>query len=286
MAVAALVLLTTATSATEASVVVADSVPGITHKDGAPSPAVRAIVREALTWSDLAAVDSSPEAVMQFFEKKYGQKPDGVAVNDQGYANSVDPPVTVRFSKPAFKVLGAPTFDKGAVRDKTVTVGADTVTNAQDQEVELEAKISGSWTDSTEVSWSTASGLTVSSSIGFGKDAFSIGTEVSVESTIGESKTSSKTGTKETTLKVKVPPRSQVVVEMVGLMKSQDVRFTVPITASGSFGANFGSRVNGAFFWFEPVSNVLPRTSGEAKGVLRAQRVMEVRSQIRETTPL
>lgn len=285
MVVAAVAAITVAAAAKDTPAAVAESVVGVTHQAEGFSIMTQDAGRELLRWSDLVDLGSSPEKVMQYFEKEYGKKPDGVAVNDQGYAGSVNPPITQRYGRPAYKNMGTPIYVKGAVSDKTVDIVVDEVINTQDREVELAVKLGGSWKDEASVSWSTTSGLTMTASVSFA-DVFSIGSEVSLQTTIGESKTMSQTRSKETTVKATVPPRSKVVVKMVGEVSSQDLFFTVPMEASGYFGANFGRRVKDHFFWFAPVSKVLPRTTGEAKGKLRGQRVVKTRAVVGRPTSL
>jgi len=113
-----------------------------------------------------------------------------------------------------------------------------------------------------------------------------MGMSFSVSVTAGKSDSSSVSKSSLATVTVKVPPKSQVEVRMVAMMKKEKMDFKSPIFVSGMFGANFPDRVQGHYFWFRSAPEILPKTSGEISGTIEGTAAFEVYTEIDPATSI
>ncbi|MFN3851085.1 MAG: ETX/MTX2 family pore-forming toxin [Spirosomataceae bacterium] len=243
-------------------------------------------LQELFSFSDLTAVGSSPQDVKSKFASIYGKQPDGISVNNETYFNAVKPAITQQYGHPCYKTVGEIQYQEGGVTSPTDSViGTAFAVNDSDQESQIQVSVSGSWSDTTTVSYSTTVGLTFSAEISL-EGIFKVGESFSIQSTIGQSSSSTQTKSATTTATVTVPPRSKKQVSLVATLQQETINFEVPITASGMFGANFPDRVNGHYFWFNDVNSLLPSVSGTAKGVIKNASAMHTTINIGEATPI
>lgn len=104
-------------------------------------------IREQLTFSDLSALDSSPDSVRQAFNNMYDKNPDGIALNDQTYFNAVTPAITQQYGHYCYKNLGEFSYDEGAVTgDRSMVLGSNYAINHGDEPATISLQVSGSWT--------------------------------------------------------------------------------------------------------------------------------------------
>ncbi len=243
-------------------------------------------IQEKLSFTDLPALNSSPESVRQAFTNKFGTKPDGISVNSETYFNAVKPAITEQYGHPCYKRLGDFNYTKGDGKPPTsAIVGSNVAVNYGDEEATMTLEVQGSW--QSEQSWSSESttGLTISSKFTI-EGFFESGMEFSVSTTVGESKTESESRTATASVQVTVPPRSKKKVTMVGTLKKESMDFRAPISVDGMFGANFPKRVQDHYFWFLGASSVLNQTTGEITGTIKNTAVFDVHTEIGKTEPL
>ena len=243
-------------------------------------------VKQALTFSDLDGLDSSPDSVRSRFQSIYGKKPDGIALNSETYFNAVKPAITEQYGHSCYKILGDFTYTEGpAVDQGEIVVGSQTVINNGNQEATMTVNVNGSWTQSTTVSSSVTTGMSFTEEFGI-EGIFKLGGSFSMSVTAGTSSTDSKTLGQSASVSVKVPPKSKVQVKMVGQLKQETVSFTAPIRASGIFGANFPDRVQGHYFWFNDAGQVLNKTSGTLSGSVKRASAFDVQTTIDPAEPI
>ncbi len=244
------------------------------------------MTQEYLQFSDLSALDSSPDAVRTAFKNQFNKTPDGIALNTETYYNAVKPPITEQYSHYCYKVLGPYDFTTDTSEPpQQAVVGSNTAVNNGDTEAEISLTVQGAWTDTTAWSSSITTGMTFSQELTI-EGVFKMGMSFSVSATVGQSGSSSVQKSSAATVSVKVPPHSQVTVEMVATMQSETMGFNAPINVSGMFGANFPDRVDGHYFWFLSASQVLPKTSGQITGSIKGTSAFNVHTTIGQATPV
>jgi hypothetical protein len=244
------------------------------------------MVQQALTFQDLTALDSSPDAVRSAFQKKFGKNPDGIALNDQTYFNAVQPPITQTYGHPCYKTLGSIDYTEGATTSGTSAIlGSNYAVNNSDEEATITLTVNGSWTSSTSVSSSVTAGMSFSAEITL-EGVFKLGESFNMSVTAGQSKTETVQQGSSATVQVTVPPRSRKKVTMVGTLKQEKVNFSAPISVNGMFGANFPDRVNGHYFWFTAAYDLLPKTSGTLSGVITHASAFDVQTEIGAAEPI
>ncbi|MBK9261366.1 MAG: hydralysin-2 [Polyangiaceae bacterium] len=223
-------------------------------------------VKEALSFSDLVALSSSPDSVREAFKKHYNKTPDGISVNSETYFDAVKPAITERYGHPCYKTLGDVTYVEGPSEDGvSAIVGTQYAVNNSDQPAQITLAVNGSWSETTTVESSVTVGMKFSSEIGL-EGVFKSGMEFSTSITAGQSSSKSVARGSEASVTVTLPPKSRQRVDIVATMRKQSMAFSAPIRVQGMFGANFPDRVNGHYFWFLSAHEVLHKTEGVLKG--------------------
>jgi Clostridium epsilon toxin ETX/Bacillus mosquitocidal toxin MTX2 len=244
------------------------------------------MTQQALEWSDLVALDSSPSDVRDAFQRIWGTKPDGIALNDTTYYNAVTPPITQQYGHPAYKTLGEITYTEGTVNsDDGAVVGSNTAYNRSDQEATIQLTVSGAWTETTGWSTSVTAGMTYSEDITL-EGVFKMGMSFNVSTTVGASGSTSVNKGSSASVSVTVPPNSKIRVDMVATMKTETMDFSAPIQVTGMMGANFPDRVQGHYFWFNDVGQLLPKTSGTLNGSITGTAAFDVQTNIGKAEPI
>lgn len=64
------------------------------------------MTQEYLSFSDLAGLDSSPDAVRSKFKDRFGKNHDGISLNHETYYDAVKPRITEQYSHYCYKRLG------------------------------------------------------------------------------------------------------------------------------------------------------------------------------------
>ncbi len=241
--------------------------------------------QEQLQWSDLTALDSSPDGIRSKFASIYGKTPDGIALNDTTYYNGVTPPITQQYSHYCYKTLGTITYSEGDVNATQAVVGSNTAINNGDSEATLTLTVEGAWTETVGWSSSVTTGMTFSESITL-EGIFKMGMSFNVSATAGQSSSSSVQKSSSASVSVKVPARSKVKIDMVATMKTETLNFSTPIQVSGMLGANFPDRVNGHYFWFSDISQLVPKTSGTLTGKIEGTAAFDVQTHIGQSEPI
>ncbi|MEW9501715.1 hypothetical protein [Jeotgalibacillus marinus] len=241
---------------------------------------------ELLTFSDLQGLNSNPVSIREYFKQYYGVSPDGIAINSETYYNAVNPPITEQYGYYAYKNLGEVNYDLGEVNDiQAAIVGSNYAYNYSDEEATVSLTVNGGWTSNTTVSSSITTGLSYTSTFKL-DTVFSTGVTLNASVTAGQSYTEGMSQSASSTVQVTVPPHSKKLVTMTGILKEQTMHFTVPINITGWVGANFPKRVDGHYFWFHSVDNVLDKTSGEIKGSVKNTNVLDIKTEIGESEPI
>ncbi|AYH48080.1 hypothetical protein [Dickeya fangzhongdai] len=244
------------------------------------------MTQEYLLFSDLPALNSSPDAVRERFTEEYGMKPDGIALNNETYYDAVNPPITQQYGHYCYKILGDIQYSEAvSTSSSTAIVGSHTAVNTSNEEAEISLTVDGQWEESTSWSSSITTGMSFSSEIGL-EGIFKMGMSFSVSITAGKSGSSSISKSTSTTVTVKVPPKSQIEIQMLATMKQEVMNFNAPIRVSGDFGANFPSPANGHYFNFMAAVITLPQTSGNISGQITGVSAFDVRTQIGEAQPI
>jgi hypothetical protein len=243
-------------------------------------------VQDVLKFSDLAALNSSPDSVKQKFTDIYGKAPDGIALNNETYFNAVQPPITQTYGHPCYKTLGDFTITQGG--DSTpgnVIVGENEAVNQTDHDAEISLTVQGAWSEETTWSTQITAGLTFTTEFTV-QGVFKAGLAFSISTTVGQSKSTTVNRTASSAVTVKVPPHSRVKVQMTATMQEQSATFSAPVTAQGTFGANFPDRVQDHYFWFVSAAQVLNATSGTLSGAIKSVAAISVRTLISDPTSL
>lgn len=244
------------------------------------------MIQEYLSFSDLSGLDSSPDAVRAKFQDHFGKKPDGIALNKETYYDAVKPPITEQYSHYCYKTLGEYQFTEDSSEPpQQAIVGSNTAKNEGDTEAEIQLTVAGAWAETTGWSASVTTGMSFSEEFTI-EGMFKMGTSFSVSVTAGKSGSETVSKSSSATVTVKIPPKSQVKVEMVATMKKERMDFKAPIAVSGMFGANFPDRVQDAYFWFLSASEILPKTSGEITGTIEGTAAFDVNTHIGQATPI
>jgi hypothetical protein len=244
-------------------------------------------VQQALSFNDLNALNSSPNSIREAFKKQYNDvNPDGISVNSETYFDAVKPAITEQYGHPCYKTLGDITYTTGPTEGGvSAIVGSQYAVNNSTQPAELSVTVDGSWSESTSVSSSVTVGMSFTAEVTL-EGVFKTGTTFSESITAGKTSTDTKTRGSSATVKVNLPPKSKVKVDMVATMQKQSMAFSAPITVTGMFGANFPKRVNDHYFWFLSASSVLNKTSGELKGTISNTAAFDVHTTIGEIQSL
>lgn len=242
--------------------------------------------QEYLVWSDLAALNSSPDAVRQKFGSMYGETPDGIALNDTTYYNAVTPAITQQYGHYCYKTLGTINYTEDAQTPPTqAIVGSNTAYNNSDTPATISLSVTGSWSETTGWSSSVTTGMTFSEEITL-EGVFKMGMSFNVSATAGQSGSSTTEKSSTAGVTVTVPPHSMVRVDMVATMKSESLDFSAPIQVTGMMGANFPDRVQGHYFWFADVGTLLPQTSGMLNGTIKGASAFDVQTHIGQPQPI
>lgn len=244
-------------------------------------------IRELVGFSDLRALDSSPEAVRAKFKEMFENvTPDGVCVNSETAFNSVVPAITKQYNYPCYKVCGEAQFDRQTTSPpKPAIIGSHYAVNRSDQEATVSLTVTGSWTRTTSWSFAVQTGIKIAAKTTITK-IFELSGEVSVSTTIGDGGSESETQSISAGVQVKLPPRSKQKIDLVAIMRMEKVRFTIPVQIDGYFGANFPRRVRRHYFWFLHANEVLPRLNGDWKGELSSTAAYDVHTEIGRVEPL
>lgn len=243
-------------------------------------------VQELLSFSDLPALDSSPQGVREAFKDHFGKEPDGISVNSETYFDAVTPAITEQFGHPCYKRLGQFSYQEDPIQPpQEAIVGSNYAINKSNQETEISLTVEGAWSE--QLSWSSQSttGLKFSEEFTI-EGVFKMGSEFSVSGTVGESKANTVSRSASSTVTARVPPKSKIEITMVATMQEESMKFNAPIAVQGMFGANFPDRVNDHYFWFLPARTVLSKTSGEITGTITNTAALHVQTEIGEPEPL
>ena len=243
-------------------------------------------IQEKLSFSDLPALNSSPDSVRTAFTNVFGTKPDGIALNNETYFNAVTPAITEQYGHPCYKSLGDFSYTVENVQSQpNVVVGYNTATNHGDEEATIHLEVQASWQNELSYSSETTTGLTLS--YGFTIEGFfESGMEFSINTTVGESKTVTESKTVVSSIEVTIPPRSKKTVFMTGTLKKEILDFSAPISVEGALGANFPKKVNGHYFWFIDARSALNSTSGTITGKIKNAAIFNIQTEIGKTEPL
>ncbi|OYY79389.1 MAG: hypothetical protein B7Y43_02950 [Sphingomonas sp. 28-62-20] len=242
--------------------------------------------QEYMLWSDLVALNSSPNAVSASFNKIWGTNPDGIALNDTTYYNAVTPAITQQYGHYCYKILGQINYSEGTQTSPTqAIVGSNTAYNNSDAPAAISLTVQGAWTETTAWSSSITAGMTFSSEISL-EGVFKMGMSFSVSTTVGQSNSNSVNKGSSATVSVTVPPNSMIKVDMVATMKTETMDFSAPIQVSGMMGANFPDRVQGHYFWFNDVGSLVPQTSGNLTGTIQGTSAFDVQTHIGQAQPI
>lgn len=199
------------------------------------------------SWNDLANVGFGKAKVRQQYKDAFGIYPDDVHVNEG---------ICVEYSHFCYNQLGdVHTFAKGLSVVSDVKASRN-LENKSDEPLTHEVTLSTEFSDSSTLTVTNSSEISFTGSITVG--AKELGLEASFSETftfkneVGSSSTHSRSTKISDTVKVTVPPHSKKHIKLVVTWKKLAEEFDIPITISGSTGANFPKRVGngGHYYWF------------------------------------
>lgn len=251
------------------------------------------ISEEDCSFEDLEGLDSSPNDVREKFAEIYGKTPDGLAVNSEGYYSAVSPPITEQYGYTCTKVVGDPSFTPTGSTVENVLLLQKTVRNFGYSEITSKVGLERTWVESVEASISFTAGFTFSFTAGV-EGIASAGHEFSFSITKGKTEKTESRDTISSSDDITIPGKSKVFVTSYAVVRKDKLDYTLPLSIHGHFGANFPDRVRPvdgstdteAYFWFQPVSNILPKTDGIASGeVLDAHRI-DFKTEVGAAEPL
>ena len=249
-------------------------------------------LHKPLKFSDLKALDSSPDKVRAAFKKECGVEPDGIALNDETYfSGATQPPITETYGVSCDKILGEIEFsDETDVPDSSAVVGTAWAYNHDTDPKAPPIKVNGSVAYSFDdtVGWSSSvtKGLEFSGELEV-KGVFKFGMKFNISETIGKSSSSSKSTSSTTGYSdVSVPSAHKRKIDVIATEQKGTMKYKAPINVIGHFGANFPKKVNGHYFWFCPADNLLPKTSGEVEGEISGTRYINVEIHVYPPVPI
>lgn len=243
------------------------------------------VLQEYLLFKDLPALNSNPDQIRSRFENIFHAKPDGIALNHETYYNAVKPPITEQYGRYCYKKVGEMTLipRPGSSSEKVMIVGTDYIENNSKFTTTQASTVKGTWAESVSHTTSSTVGLTFGQKITF-EGIFEMGMEFSASVTTEETVTERQEQEKSSTVTVTLPPYSAAKVSMQATMREETMDFTAPITISGYFGANFPSKVDGHYFWFESANNLLPMTSGTLTGRITGVKAFDVHTVVEDVS--
>ncbi|HXR79193.1 MAG TPA: hypothetical protein VN737_24675 [Bryobacteraceae bacterium] len=242
--------------------------------------------QQALSFNDLPALNSSPQAVRQKFQDLYSKKPDGISVNDETYFGAVTPAITQQYGHPCYKTLGEFNYVEAASKPPSdAIVGSNYATNDSDEEATITVTVEGAWSQTQSWSSESTTGLSFTEEFTI-EGVFKVGTTFNVSTTVGQSKSNTVSKSASASVSVSVPAHSRKQITMVATMQQETLNFTAPISVQGMFGANFPDRVKGHYFWFNDATQLLPTTSGQIKGSISNTSALHVQTTVGKAEPV
>lgn len=237
-------------------------------------------VKELLRFEDLRALGSSTHMVRDWFYKTYGAKA-GISLNYGGVFGAVKPPTTVQYGRWCYKTIGPVKYVGRASnpRSQLILLKRSTIVNNTPQPVRKTIRIDASWEQSISHTTSNTLGLEFSSGVTVA-GLFSYNLGFNFQTTTSESKINKRTQSSSQSVTITVPPRSKRTVYLRGTRRIEDARYQAPITVSGWFGANFGKRIRGHYFWFASASRVLPKTTGIVNIIVKGITVVNIHTTV------
>ncbi|WP_298467823.1 hypothetical protein [uncultured Erythrobacter sp.] len=244
------------------------------------------MTQEYLKWSDLAALDSSPEEVRAGFEKMFLRQPNGIALNKTVYFDENLPSCTQRDGYWCYKTLGEIAFSPGPDGSlPNPVVGSNLAINKSEETATITVEVDCSWQESTSWSSSVTEGMSYSEEINLA-GSFKSGTSFNISTTTGGSSSHSVTKTELASVSVKVPPRSKIRVDMVANFATETMNFTAPIQVTGWMGCNYDPPLNDHYFYYSEVEALLPKTSALLSGKITNTYSMQIQSVIGRVEPI
>jgi len=244
------------------------------------------VTKELLAFSDLAALNSSAEAVGKRFQQAYLMAPNGIAVNSETAGKSpVQPAITQAYSHPCYKMIGAIEYKPGTVTNHTRVVGSTWAINEGTSPVSVTVSVTGGWSETTEWTSSASISLGLNASLTI-QGVFSSGVSFNVTTSIGKSDSNQTKEDVTSSVTLNLQPKTKVPVFLVATMEQEEVTFSAPIAVEGMFGANFPNKVNGHYYWFMSADQALPVTSGVVTGRIADTHSMKTEVKVGEAVPI
>ncbi|XP_057312048.1 hydralysin-like [Hydractinia symbiolongicarpus] len=244
------------------------------------------VVKEYLKFSDLEGLDANPNSVRESFKKIFGEKPDGIALNNETYYSAVKPPITEQYGHWCYKnVEGEEIISRDSPKPNTDVLGSNTAYNHGDTDATVQLSVTGKWTDTTGWNASITTGMSFDTKIGV-EGVFTFGTSFKIDVTAGTSGSHSVEKSVTSTISVPVKARSKVKVDMVATMREETITYNMPISVRGMMGANFPDRVKGHYFWFSTIEDLVPKTSGDITCKINGVHAMDTHTVVHKAEPI
>ncbi len=226
------------------------------------------VIKEKLSFSDLQSIGSSPAAIKAAFNKVLGKEPDGICFNSETYFDAVKPAITEQYGYLCYKEVGTPSYTSlGTQPGGDVVIGSTTAINESDAPANISVEVSGSWNQVTSWNVNQSVGLSFNTAFSF-TPLFSIGGSVSYTTSIDQGGSKSSEYSVKYSVSVEVPARSKKDITVMAKTTKESMGYELPIVIEGDFGANYGKKVDGHYFWFLSAGEVLPFTTGIQKGTI------------------
>lgn len=213
-------------------------------------------ISEKLTFDHLAGLGFNEHRLKDLITNYFNSSPDGISVNSERRFNAPDPTITDRYSRFAYIESGTPSVTITTQSEEEKIVYDYTLYNYSGQTDEH--TLVRSHQSGTTSNWSVTSSVNVT--VG-GKVGIPLISEGSIEVSVGVSASGggseSHVVTNEIRSTVSVPPYSKRRVVLVENVKDAKYEYEVPVYTTGYIGANFGHRVDGHYFWFTGINNLI-----------------------------
>lgn len=213
-------------------------------------------IREKLTFDHLAGLGFNQHRLKNLITDNFNSSPDGISVNSEGRFNAVNPTITDQYSRFAYIESGNPSVTVTTQSEEEKVVYDYTLYNYSDQ-TDTHTLVRSHQSGTTS-SWSVSSSVNVTVGGKVGIPLISEGSvEVSVGTTAGGGGSESHVVTNEIQSTVSVPPHSKRRVVLIERIKDAKYEYEIPVYTSGWIGSNFGHKVNGHYYWFSPINNLI-----------------------------
>lgn len=231
--------------------------PGNTDKEAKTSKRQASRIQQKLTFQNLSDMGFSHNRLKNLVTDYFDRSPDGISINGERiYSAPMNPTITEEYGHNAYIETGEPTVTFTSGYHNLNVVYDYTFHNYSGQEDSH--TISRSYQKGRTTSWSSTTSVNVSvaGTVGL-KGIADITVEVGVGSSATNGGSESEVITTTVSSTINVPPHSKRRVIFIEKVKEDDYQYRIPVSVSGRFGANFEDKLNGHYYWFASIRQLL-----------------------------